>query len=102
MSDETQPAGPGHNSGEEGISTLTTLGATAQSKLLSIVERVERLAEEKQTITEDIGEVYAEAKGDGFDTKIIRKVIALRKMDQAKRQETEALVELYIEAIGGL
>lgn len=100
MSDETQPAGAGHNSGD--ATSLDVLGDTAQRKLLSIVERVERLREEKQTITEDIGEVYAEAKGEGFDTKIIRKVVALRAMDQAKRQETEALVELYIEAIGGL
>jgi len=83
-------------------SSLETLGVTAQGKLKSLVERIERLEEDRTAVTSDLKEVYAEAKGEGFDTKIIRKVVRLRKADAAKRQEEEALVELYISAIGGL
>jgi uncharacterized protein (UPF0335 family) len=83
-------------------STIDTLGATAQGKLKSIIERIERLEEDKVAVSSDLKEVYAEAKGEGFDTKIIRKVIRLRKQDSAQRQEEEALIDLYISAIGGL
>jgi uncharacterized protein (UPF0335 family) len=83
-------------------SSLETLGVTAQGKLKSLVERIERLEEDRAAVASDLKEVYAEAKGEGFDTKIIRKVVRLRKADAAKRQEEEALVELYISAIGGL
>lgn len=72
----------------------------AQNQLRGIVERVERLEEERATIAADIKEVYAEAKANGFDTKILRKVIALRKIDAAERQETEALIDLYMHALG--
>ena len=81
---------------------IETLGATAQGKLKSQIERIERLEEDKAAVANDLKEVYAEAKGEGFDTKIIRKVIRLRKADAAKRSEEEALIELYITAIGGL
>jgi uncharacterized protein (UPF0335 family) len=81
---------------------IDTLGATAQGKLKSLVERIERLEEDRAAVASDLKEVYAEAKGEGFDTKIIRKVIRLRKADAAKRSEEEALIELYITAIGGL
>ena len=81
---------------------IDTLGATAQGKLKSLVERIERLEEDKAAVANDLKEVYAEAKGEGFDTKIIRKVVRLRKADAAKRSEEEALIELYITAIGGL
>ena len=81
---------------------VDTLGATAQGKLTSLVERIERLEEDKAAVANDLKEVYAEAKGEGFDTKILRKVVRLRKADTAKRQEEEALIELYISAIGGL
>ena len=81
---------------------IDTLGATAQGKLKSLVERIERLEEDRSAVASDLKEVYAEAKGEGFDTKIIRKVIRLRKADAAKRSEEEALIELYITAIGGL
>ena len=74
----------------------------AKDQLKAFVERIERLEEEKRALAEDIKEVFAEAKGEGFDTKILRKVIRLRKQDTAKRQEEEALVDLYISAIGGL
>jgi uncharacterized protein (UPF0335 family) len=83
-------------------SNIETLGVTAQGKLKSLVERIERLEEDRAAVANDLKEVYAEAKGEGFDTKIIRKVIRLRKADIAKRQEEEALIELYISAIGGL
>ena len=81
---------------------IDTLGATAQGKLKSLVERIERLEEDRSAVASDLKEVYAEAKGEGFDTKIIRKVVRLRKADAAKRSEEEALIELYITAIGGL
>ena len=83
-------------------SSIETLNTTAQGKLKSLVERIERLEEDRAAVAGDLKEVYAEAKGEGFDTKIIRKVVRLRKADAAKRSEEEALIELYITAIGGL
>jgi uncharacterized protein (UPF0335 family) len=83
-------------------SSIETLNTSAQGKLKSIVERIERLEEDKAAVAADLKEVYAEAKGEGFDTKILRKVVRLRKQDVAKRQEEEALIDLYISAIGGL
>ncbi len=83
-------------------SSLETLNTSAQGKLKSLIERIERLEEDKAAVANDLKEVYAEAKGEGFDTKIVRKVVRLRKQDTAKRQEEEALIELYISAIGGL
>jgi uncharacterized protein (UPF0335 family) len=76
--------------------------ATAQGRLKSLIERIERLEEDKAAIAADMKEVFAEAKGEGFDVKIMRKVIRMRKQDKAKRQEEEALVDLYLSAIGGL
>ena len=67
--------------------------------LLSFVERIERLQEEKDGVASDMREVYAELKGEGFDAKILRKLIALRKMDQADRAAMEDLLELYDTAI---
>ena len=87
---------------DDSASFDTTLNSTAQGKLKSLVERIERLEEDKAVVANDLKEVYAEAKGEGFDTKILRKVVRLRKADTAKRQEEEALIELYISAIGGL
>lgn len=78
------------------------LNSTAQGRLKTIVERIERLEEDKAAIMADMKEVYLEAKGEGFDVKIIRKVIRLRKQDTAKRQEEEAILDLYLSAIGGL
>ncbi len=83
-------------------SGIDTLNTTAQGKLKSLIERIERLEEDKAAVANDLKEVYAEAKGEGFDTKIVRKVVRLRKQDTAKRQEEEALVDLYLSAIGGL
>ena len=72
----------------------------AQGQLRSFIERIERLEEEKKAIAADIKEVYGEAKATGFDTKIMRKVVALRKKDTAERQEEEALLDLYLGALG--
>lgn len=80
--------------------TLDVLGGNAQASLKSLVARIERLNEDKANISADLKEVFAEAKGEGFDTKIIRKVIRLRAQDSAKRSEEEALIELYISAVG--
>ena len=72
----------------------------AHGQLRSFIERIERLEEEKKAIAADIKEVYAEAKGTGFDTKIMRKVVSLRKKDAAERQEEEAILDLYLSALG--
>jgi len=70
------------------------------NQLKSIVERIERLEEEKKTIADDIKEVYAEAKGNGYDVKILRQVVRLRKIDLDERRETEAILDLYMQAVG--
>jgi uncharacterized protein (UPF0335 family) len=80
-------SGVGHNS-------------VAGEQLRSIIERVERLEEEKRSLSDDIKEVYAEAKGNGFDTKTIRKIVALRRVDDDKRKEAQAMLDLYAHAIG--
>ena len=72
----------------------------ARDQLRSIVERVERLEEEKKAIADDIKEVYAEAKANGFDTKTLRTVVRLRKQEAAERQEQEAMLDLYMHALG--
>ncbi len=72
----------------------------AQAQLRSVVERIERLEEEKAAISADIKEVYAEAKGNGFDPKILRKVIRLRKVDPSERDEEQALLDVYMHALG--
>ncbi|HLY55396.1 MAG TPA: DUF2312 domain-containing protein [Stellaceae bacterium] len=78
------------------------VGGVAADQLRAIVERIERLEEEKKALAEDIREVYAEAKGNGFDTKIIRKIIGLRKRDRAELDEEETILELYLRALGML
>jgi uncharacterized protein (UPF0335 family) len=72
----------------------------AGEQLRQFVARIERLEEEKAALAADIREVYAEAKGNGFDTKVLRQVIRLRKIDKAERQEMDAILELYLEALG--
>ena len=79
---------------------MTEVGGIAADQLASYVERIERLEEEKAALSADIKEVYAEAKGNGFDTKVLRKVISIRKKDDAERQEEEAMLELYLHALG--
>ena len=72
----------------------------AEGQLKSLVERIERLEEEKRALAGDLKEVYAEAKGHGFDTKILRKVVALRRKDAVEREEEDTLVGLYMSALG--
>lgn len=84
-------SGIGHNSGD--------VGGIARDRLKSFVERIERLDEEKRGLQEDIKEIYAEAKGTGFDTKILRKLIQRRKMNKADRDEQDTILELYEDAL---
>ena len=74
--------------------------ATARTQLRAFIERIERLEEEKKTIADDIKDVYGEAKGTGFDAKILRKVISLRKQDHDERMEQEAILDTYLAALG--
>jgi uncharacterized protein (UPF0335 family) len=74
--------------------------SVAQDQLRAFIERIERLEEEKAAIAEDIKEVYAEAKGNGFDTKVLRKIVSIRKQDHNERMEQESLLELYMTALG--
>ena len=90
MADEGQAPGEG-----AGITS-----EIAGDRLRSFIERIERLEEEKAALAADIREVYAEAKGTGFDTKIVRQIIKLRKMEQADRREQEELLDLYKRALG--
>jgi uncharacterized protein (UPF0335 family) len=76
------------------------LNQQAQGQLKAIVDRIERLEEDKATILTDLKEVFAEAKGNGFDVKTLRQVVRWRKADTAKRQEEEALMDLYLSALG--
>lgn len=76
------------------------VGGVAGTRLKAFIDRIERLEEEKKALAEDIKEVYAEAKGVGFDAKTIRKIVSLRKMDVEKRNEEEDLLDLYKSAIG--
>jgi uncharacterized protein (UPF0335 family) len=76
--------------------------AVGQTQLKSFVERIERLEEDKAGVSADLKELYAEVKGNGFDVKTVRKVIKIRKQDRAKRQEEEAMLELYMSTLGEL
>lgn len=75
-------------------------GGVAGDQLRAFVERIERLEEEKKAIADDVKDVYAEAKANGYDTKIIRQVVRLRKQEPGERQEQEALLDLYLQALG--
>lgn len=89
-------SGIGHNSG----ANPDILNQTAQGQLKSLVERVESLNVEAAEVRGSIKEVYREAKGNGFDTKILRKLIQVRKQDRAKALEERAILELYASALG--
>jgi uncharacterized protein (UPF0335 family) len=80
--------------------TTETSQTVAAGQLRALIERIERLSEEKDTIRDDIKDVYAEAKGAGFDTKAMRVIIRKRKKDQAERQEEDAIIDLYQAALG--
>lgn len=81
---------------EEEITSQTV----AAGQLRALIERIERLEEDKKDVTDDIKDVYAEAKGTGFDTKAIRTIIKQRKKDAAERQEEESILDLYKAALG--
>lgn len=76
--------------------------SVARDQLRTIVERIERLEEEKKAIADDIRDVYAEAKANGFDVKTLRQVVRLRKVEVTERQEQEAMLDLYLSALGML
>lgn len=86
-------AGVGHNS-------KTNYGGITGAHLRQYIECIERLEEEKKVIAEDMKEVFGEAKANGFDVKIMRKIISIRKLDAADREEQEALMDLYMQALG--
>jgi uncharacterized protein (UPF0335 family) len=77
-------------------------GSSTHAQLKSVVERIERLEEEKKALAGDIKDVYGEAKANGFDTKALRKVVQLRKQDQSERREEEAILATYMAALGML
>lgn len=79
---------------------MADVGGIAAEQLKSFIERIERLEEEKKALAEDIKDIYAEAKGAGFEPKIMRQVIRLRKMEEHARKEQEALLDLYTHALG--
>jgi uncharacterized protein (UPF0335 family) len=81
---------------------MPDVGGIAGERLRSLIERIERLEEEKRTLSADIKEVYAEAKGTGFDTKIMRQIIRIRKMDKDDLDEQETLLDIYKRALGML
>ena len=79
---------------------MAEAGGVAGERLRSLIERIERLEEERATIAADIREIYAEGKAAGFDVRIMRRVIRLRKMEKSERDEQETLLDLYLRAIG--
>jgi uncharacterized protein (UPF0335 family) len=85
---------------ENHMSKSTRVGGVAVDQLRSIIGRVEKLEEEKAGISADIREVFAEAKGNGFDVKAIRSIIRLRKLDASEREEQETILDTYLHALG--
>ena len=79
---------------------MADTGGIAGERLKSLIERIERLEEEKAALAEDIREVYSEAKGSGFEIKIMRQIVRLRKLDSSDRQEQEAILDTYMAALG--
>jgi len=84
------------------MSDINADSTVAADELRAFIERIERLEEEKKTIADDIKEVYGEAKGRGYDTKVIRKLVSMRKQDANERAEMDAILELYLQALGML
>lgn len=85
--------------GERAIETITTLQTSAKKQLRQFIEGIERLMEERKGLAEDIRDKFTEAKGVGFDAKIMRKIIALRRKSTAERQEEDALLDTYLDAL---
>ncbi len=101
MASDALPNGDTNDSAHvEGTKRPSTVGGVSVGQLRSVIERIERLEEEKAAIAGDIKDIYAEAKSNGFDTKIIRQVIKIRKMDSHERDEQEAVLDTYLAALG--
>ena len=79
---------------------MAEVGGVAGDRLRTIIERIERLEDEKKALSDDIREIYSEAKGAGFDIKIIRQIVRLRKMDASDRSEMEQILDVYKRALG--
>lgn len=79
---------------------MTNIGDNAKQQLLSVIERVERLEEEKKSLQDNIKYVFAEAEDNGFDTKALKTIVRLRKMDKQLREEFEAVLDTYMQALG--
>lgn len=79
---------------------MSNPGGVAADQLRALVERIERLEEEKKALNDDIKDIFAEAKGNGYDVKVLRQIIRLRKQDSNEREEMEALLDLYLHALG--
>lgn len=92
MEDNQEAAPAGHN--------RRRVGGVAADQLRAVIERIERLEEEKTGLAADIRDIFAEAKGNGFDTKAIRTILKMRKKDQAEREEEEAVLDTYLHALG--
>lgn len=90
------------NTNTHGIGHNSAIGDAGAQRLRSFIERVERLEEEKSSLSQDIKEIYSEAKATGFDVKTLRKIVRMRKMDADKRIEEEAMLETYMAALGML
>jgi len=84
----------------DGTTSNETIGGIAGEALQQYVDRIERLEEEKKALSEDIKQVYSEAKSTGFDVKILRKIVSLRKVEEHDRKEQEELLDLYKRALG--
>lgn len=95
----SEAAGNGQ-AGTTGTKRASDVGGVGAERLRSFIERIERLEEDKAGIAADIKDVYAEAKGEGFDSKVLRKIVSLRKKDPQARREEEELLELYLAALG--
>lgn len=91
---DTTTHGPGHNSGD------TAIGGIAGEALRQFITRIEQLEEEKKALSADIKDVYAQAKGQGFETKIMRKIVSMRRLEDQEREEQEQLLDLYKQALG--
>lgn len=79
---------------------MTTFGGVSGAQLRSFIERIERLEEDKANVANDIREVFLEAKGEGFDAKVMRQIIKIRKMDKEERAEQEEILTVYMQALG--
>lgn len=99
MSDAAPPAA-GHNSRDKVTSADVKSGGVAADRLRSLVERIERLDEDRKALSDDIKDIYQEAKSAGFDVKVLRQIIAIRKQDAADVEERETILDVYRHALG--